>query len=328
MGYTYFSDLIIWCKKISKKASPDKSYRNGLSLVELFKKFTNVEAAEDWFIEARWGGKVECPKCGSRNIQDNTTHPHMRFRCRKCRKFFSTKTGTVMESSKLGYQHWAIAIFQMTTNLKGVSSMDLARDLEIQQKYAWHLAHKIRETFNDNDSVLIGKIGVDETYVGGLEENKHADKKLNAGRGGVGKAIVAGMKERESNQLIAQVVENTKRSTLHGFIHDNVQQDSEVFTNDLARYESLVDFDHKVEKHSVGEYVKKQAYINGMESFWTTLKRVHKVVFHKVSLKLLNRYVQEFAGRHNIRRKDTEDQKASFASGMVGKQLTYKELAK
>ena len=204
--------------------------------------------------------------------------------------------------------------------------MKLHRDLNITQKAAWHLAHRIRETFTDNQSKLNCTIEVDETYVGGLEKNKHTDKKLNAGRGGVGKAVVAGMKERESNQIKAQVVENTKRPTLHGFIQDNAVEGSEIFTDDLKSYKEMQGYDHAFVKHSTGEYVNGQAHINGVESFWAMLKRAHKGTFHKISHKHLNRYVQEFAGRHNIRPLDTEDQMAQMAWGMVGKQLRYKDL--
>lgn len=170
-----------------------------------------------------------------------------------------------MESSKPVYQAWDIAIFQMSTNLKGVSSMKLSRDLNIQQKHAWHLAHKICETYTESADIFGGTIEVDETYVGGRESKKHSEKKLNTGCGTVGKSVVAGMKERESNEVIRNVIKNTKRPTLHGFIHDNVTQRSEVMTDDLSSYQGLVDFDHMSGRHSVAEYVKQQAHINGIK---------------------------------------------------------------
>ena len=231
-----------------------------------------------------------------------------------------------MQSSNLGYQVWAIAIYQMTTNLKGVSSMKLSRDLDIAQTNAWHLAHRIRETFTDFENPFSGIVEVDETYVGGLEKNKHADKKLHAGRGTVGKAIVAGMKERDSNQITAKVIENVRQPTLHGFIQDNAVEGSEVFTDDLRSYRQMYGYNHQFVCHSTGEYVDGMAHVNGVESFWAMLKRAHKGTFHKLSHKYLNRYVKEFSDRHNIRSLDAKDQMANIASRMVGKRLTYKEL--
>ncbi len=161
-----------------------------------------------------------------------------------------------------------------------------------------------------------------------MEKNKHADKKLNAGRGGVGKTTVIGAKERETKQIKAKVIENTKRPTLHGFIDENIDPGSTVYTDDFKSYEKLTDFDHDSVKHSVGEYVKEQAHINGIESFWAMLKRAHKGTYHKMSKKHLGRYVQEFAGRNNIREQDTANQLQRVASGMVGKRLKYSELVK
>ena len=123
------------------------STREGLSLFDLFRMFPDNATADEWFIQVRWDGQVKCLHCGSENVQDPTTHPDIRFRCCKCRKFFSTRTGTVMQGSNFDYQIWAITIFQMTVNLKGVSSLKLHRDLNIAQKNAWHLAHRIREIF-------------------------------------------------------------------------------------------------------------------------------------------------------------------------------------
>ena len=231
-----------------------------------------------------------------------------------------------MEGSNLGYQVWAIAIYQITTNLKGVSSMKLHRDLNISQKSAWHLAHRLRKSFESDGQNFTGTIEVDESYVGGLEKNKHYDKKLNSGRGAVGKAVVVGMKDRKSNQVTAKVVEDTKRKTLHGFINDNVEKGISVYTDDFKSYRQLHGYKHGYVRHSVGEYVDGEIHINGMESFWSMLKRAHKGTFHKMSKKHLDRYVTEFSGRHNVRSLDTTDQMSSLACGMVGKQLKYEDL--
>ena len=309
--------------------APGKHFREGISLVELFKKFPDDATAEQWFIQTRWTDGLACPHCGSTNVKDKTAHKTMPFRCRDCGKWFSAKTGTVMQSSKLGYQVWAIAIYMMSTNLKGVSSMKLHRDLNVTQKSAWHLAHRIRESWQkktvDNDPFL-GPVEVDETYVGGKEGNKHASKKLKAGRGTVGKVAVVGVKDRKTNKVNAQVVESTDAETVQGFISDHVEQGSTVYTDEATVYNDLADFDHESVKHSVGEYVREKAHTNGIESFWSMLKRGYHGIYHKMSKKHLNRYVCEFVGRQNIRRKNTIEQMISVVQNMEGKRLRYRDL--
>ena len=165
-----------------------KNYRDGISLVELFEKFPTDEVAKKWFVETRWPDGVHCAYCESDNITEST-HPIMPYRCRDCRHHFSVKTNSVMHASNIGYRKWVIAMYQVITGLKGVSSMKLHRDLGITQKSAWHMLHRIRKAWETSNDVFSGKVVADETYVGGLEKNKRADKKLKAGRGTVGKLL-------------------------------------------------------------------------------------------------------------------------------------------
>ena len=235
----------------TRNKAPGKAFREGLSLRGFFKRFPDDKAAEEWFIKQRWPEEVCCLHCGSTHVQTGAKHPSMPYRCRDCGKRFSVRVGTVMQSSKLGYQTWLLATYLLTTSLKSVSSMKLHRDLDVTQKTAWHLAHRIRKGLNLTGMALFsGPVEADEAYLGGKRKNMPKSKRAKLeGRGAVGKTAVAAVKDRPSNQVSARVVPDTKSETLSRFVLEHVGEDAKIYTDDSTSYGRLVN--HETVKHSL-----------------------------------------------------------------------------
>ena len=314
--------------KLRPKA-PGKSHRKGLTFLQVADMFPDEDSAIKWFEETLWMGERCCGKCGSVRTR-KATHKTMPYWCSDHRGYFSVRTGTPLAKTNVPLRKWAIAIYLELTSLKGISSMKLHRDIGVSQPTAWFMLHRIREAWNKphGDGSFSGPVEVDEAYLGGKRRNMSNKKRkalAGTGRGAVGKTAVAGIKDRASNQVQARVVPNTKSETMSRFIMEHADPDSTmIYTDDALTYHALPN--HETVKHSVSEYVRGQAHTNGVESFWAMLKRAYQGTFHKLSPKHLDRYVRQFAGKHNLRPFDTLDQMRLLVRSLAGKRLMRREL--
>lgn len=306
------------------QSAPDKAYRKGISLIELMRRFPDDAIAERWIVEVRWPNGVRCARCNSDRVQEGTSHPTMPYRCRDCRKFFSVRTGTAMESSKLSYQVWVLATYLMTTGTKDNSSMKLHRDLNVTQKHAWHLAHRIREAWEENTHSFTGPAVIDETYVGGREKDRHESQQRGE-RGHGGKSIVVGMEGRPPNKVSMQMVEAKDGEAPQGSVRERLGPSATLHSDEHAGYKALRrDYGHLPLHLSVGDYVLFDVHTNGMGSGWSL--RGYIGTYRHWSAKHLRRYVGEFAGRHGQRPMDTIAQMRAILRGMVGQRLRYQDL--
>ena len=305
-----------------------KPKRQKISLIQITEMFSDEHSAERWFEQTLWHEDRYCGRCGSDNTHKTPNRKPMPYRCRDCRKYFSVRTGTPIAKTNLPLRKWALAIYLELTSLKSIASTKLASDIGVSQPAAWFMLHRIREAWNWNNSggsngrPFTGPVEVDESYFGGKRRNMSKSKQAElTGRGPVGKVAVAGIKDRATNKVQARVVPNTKSETIIQFIMEHTNPDAKIYTDDALIYHVLPN--HESVKHSVGEYVRGQAHTNGVESFWSMLKRAHVGTFHKLSPKHLDRYVREFAGKHNLRRLGTMAQMRRVVRLMAGKTLPY-----
>ena len=304
-----------------------KTYREGITLIELMDMFPDDAAATAWFESVVWPDGRHCPKCGSTRTR-KASHAKMPYWCTDCRSYFSVRTGTAMQRSKIPLRKWAIAIYLCLTSLKSVSSVKLSRDIGVKQTTAWFMLHLIREAWaHDDDDQFDRPVEADETWMGGKRKNMPMEVRAAlTSRGTDGKTAVVGVKDRDTNEVRAEVVRNTDAPTIRGFVREHTEPGATLYTDEASVYEGMPEFDHEAVNHSVGEYVRGQAPTNGIESFWSMLKRAHSGVFHKISPKHLDRYVREFAGRHNVRESDTITQMRHVVARLVGKRLMYRDL--
>ena len=215
------------------KKAPGKAHREGVTLVQLMDMFPDETTAKEWFESVIWPNGRHCPKCGGMRTRE-ASHAKMPYWCTDCRSYFSVKTGTAMQRSKIPLRKWAIAIYLCLTSLKSVSSMKLQRDIGVSQPTAWFMLHRIREAWaGEGEGPFDGPVEFDETYVGGKRKNmSNAKRKAATGRGPVDMVAVVGAKDQATNKVNAKVIESTDKDTLHDFVADNAEPDAVVYTDD------------------------------------------------------------------------------------------------
>lgn len=294
------------------------------SILELFEAFPDEQSCIDHLERLRWNGFVVSPFDSLSKIYKCKGN---KYRCKNTGKYFNVKTNTLFDNTKVPLRKWFAAIWLVTSHKKGVSSLQLSRDIDVTQKTAWFMLQRIRKCFGiENNNELANTVEMDETYVGGKNKNRHADKKIehSQGRSVKDKTPVFGMVER-GGKLNAKVVPNTNCSTL---TKETVKfvKDALVYTDEWWGYRSIKQlFHHEIVNHKSKEYVRANIYTNTIEGFWSLLKRGIIGIYHFTSKQHLQRYVDEFVFRYNTR-KQTECARFNLLLQNTEHRLTYKSL--
>ena len=295
------------------------------NILEFSKKFETERACVDHLAKIRFKNGLFCPHCGHKKVY--TYKDGVKYKCASCLRQFNARTGTIFQRSHIPLAKWFMAIYLMTTSKKGVSSVQMAEQLGITQKSSWFMIHRIRETFIQS-SMLKGVVEVDETYVGGKTKNMHDSKKNRTSRGyrpytKHRKLIIMGAAQRDGH-VVAETIEKTNRENIIDFLKKNVQDGSKLVADDNRVYGSITP--HRI-NHKQGEYSINGLHTNCIESFWATFKRGYVGIYHFMSKKHLQRYVNEFVARANGG-KDGLDGIGRFTQALsnLSHRLTYREL--
>ena len=302
------------------KLIPNATFKTFASLFDLMRAFPTEEGCICHLEGLRW-------KTGDSEIYKCKDH---KYKCRLSNRYFSVRTQTMFEGSKVPLQKWFYPIYVVSGHMKGISSHQLARDLHITQKSAWFILYRIRKAMGNNlfHTKLTGVVEADETFVGGKNINRHWDKKVEKahGRSYKDKTPVFGLLQR-NGLLFAQVVANTKSATIQPLVHSNVEHGSVLMTDEWAAYRGMGRYyDHRIVEHSMKIYASGEVYTNTLEGAWSWLKRMIMGIYHKCSRKHLQMYVNEFVFKYNTRKFNDGYRFNGLLDCSFSSRLMYKEL--